>query len=123
MADDKYDIQMEALFGGLEHIDLPRVEGLSDHPWFNRTLCAVNDCLVRLGVFEPGDFHWHQHEGEDEFFFVVEGELHIDFEDRTVELGAKQGVLVPRTVMHRPRAVQRTVVLMFEGAGVRPTGD
>lgn len=117
-----YDIQMAALFQGLQTVDLPTVERSTDHPWFNRTLCEVNDCLVRLGVFE-GEFHWHQHTDEDEFFYVVEGELLIDFEDRTVRLGPKQGVLVPRTVPHRPRAPSRTVVLMFEGSGVRPTGD
>jgi len=119
----EYDIQLKPLFGGLEKIQLGAVEQSSDHPWFNRTLCAVNDCLVRVGVFEPGDFHWHKHDEEDEFFLVVEGKLIIDFEDRQVELGPKDGVLVPRMVMHRPRAIERTVVVMFEGSGVLPTGD
>ncbi len=118
----KYDIRMAALFGGLEHIEIDAVARSSDHPWFNRTLCQVNDCLIRVGVFE-GEFHWHSHDQEDEFFYVVQGQLFIDFEDRTVCLSPNEGVLVPRGVRHRPRAPTKTVVLMFEGAGVRPTGD
>jgi mannose-6-phosphate isomerase-like protein (cupin superfamily) len=50
---------------------------------------------VRLGIFK-GDFHWHRHEREDEFFYVVEGKLFIDFEDHTVELAPRQGIVVPR---------------------------
>lgn len=122
MSEGDYDIQMAPLYTGLQPIALAAVEAVTDHPWFNRTLCQVNDCLVRLGVFE-GEFHWHQHDDEDEFFYVVEGELFIDLDGRTVRLGPKEGVMVPRTVRHRTRAPERTVVLMFEGSGVVPTGD
>ena len=64
----------------------------------------------------------HKH-SEDEFFFVVDGRLFIDLEDRTIELGPNQGVTIPRKVEHRPRAPERTTMLMFEGAGVEPTGN
>jgi mannose-6-phosphate isomerase-like protein (cupin superfamily) len=90
--------------------------------WWNQTLCQVNDSVVRLGVVE-GEYHWHQHDDEDEFFYVVEGRFLIDLEDRTVNLGAGQGFVVPKGVRHRPRAPQRTVILMVEGAGIVPTGD
>jgi len=59
----------------------------------------------------------------DEFFFVLEGQFLIDLEDRTVELGPRQGFVVPQGVRHRPRAPRRTVILMVEGAGIVPTGD
>ncbi|THD75365.1 MAG: cupin domain-containing protein [Phenylobacterium sp.] len=91
-------------------------------PWWNRTLCAVNDAVVRLGVLE-GDFHWHKHDAEDEFFFVLEGQLDIELEDRTVSLGPNDGFTVPKGVMHFPHARGRVVVLMIEKAGVTPTGD
>lgn len=121
--DPRYDIQMAPLFEGLQAIDVESAKQLSDHPWFNRTLCRVNDSLVRLGVFE-GEFHWHAHEAEDEFFFVVDGELHIDIEGRdTVSLSAGQGVLVPKGVPHRPRAPGGATVLMIERDGIVPTGD
>lgn len=91
-------------------------------PWYNQTLCRVNDCVVRLGVMQ-GQFHWHKHDKEDEFFYVVEGRFVIELEGRTVELGPKQGFTVPKGVMHRTGAPARTVILMIEGAEVKPTGD
>ncbi|MFH2107760.1 MAG: cupin domain-containing protein [Chrysiogenia bacterium] len=120
--DTKYVIQTDIKFGALEKIDIGAIEKACDYNWFNQTLCQVNESLVRLGIFK-GDFHWHQHEKEDEFFYVVEGILFIDFKDRTVELTPRQGIVVPRGVSHRPRAPERTLVLMVEAATVTPTGD
>jgi mannose-6-phosphate isomerase-like protein (cupin superfamily) len=82
----------------------------------------VNDCVVRLGIMQ-GEFHWHKHDNEDEFFYVVDGRFLIDLEDLTVELMPKQGFTVPRGVVHRTRAPEKTVILMIEGAGVVPTGS
>lgn len=117
----RYDIRTDVKFGPLAHLDIDRLQREAT-PWFNQSLCRVNDCVVRLGVIH-GDFHWHKHDGEDEFFYVVEGRLLIDLKDRTVELLPKQGFTVPRGVMHRTRAPERTAILMVEGAGVVPTGD
>lgn len=103
-------------------IDIP-LEIASHEPWFNQTLTAVNDAVVRLGIIE-GDFHWHKHDEQDEFFLVLEGQLLIDLEDRdTVTLNAHQGYTVPRGVVHCTRAPKRTAILMVEAAGVEPTGD
>lgn len=119
--EDRYDIQTETLFPAGAHIDVAAIAAAQE-PWWNRTLCEVNDAVVRLAVME-GDFHWHKHDGEDEFFYVVEGHLDIELEDRTVPLAVGQGFTVPRGVMHFPHARGRTVVLMVEKAGVVPTGD
>jgi mannose-6-phosphate isomerase-like protein (cupin superfamily) len=119
--DDRYDIETDVLFGPGEHIDVTAVAA-AVQPWWNRTLTAVNDAVVRLGVLE-GDFHWHKHDGEDEFFYILEGRLDIELEDRTISLAPGQGVTIPRGVMHFPHARGRTVVLMVEKAGVVPTGD
>ncbi len=108
-----------------EPLEVIEAGGLADactEPWWNQTLCRVNDCVVRLGVFH-GEFHWHKHDREDELFYVMEGKLLLDLEGRTLELGPRQGVLVPRGVVHRTRAPARTVVLMIEGATVVATGD
>lgn len=121
-AKTKYVIQADVKFGPLEKIDVTSLEKACPHDWFNQTLCRVNDSLVRLGIFK-GEFHWHKHDLEDEFFYVIEGQLIIDFEDRTVELAPRQGVVVPRGVNHRPRAPERTLVLMVEAATVTPVGD
>ena len=120
MAD--YDIHLEDKYGSLALIDIP-AEIAAHEPWFNQTLTTVNDCVVRLGILD-GDFHWHKHDAEDEFFLVLEGQLLIDFEDRdTVTLDPHQGYTVPRGVMHRTRAPVRAAILMVEPAGVVPTGD
>jgi mannose-6-phosphate isomerase-like protein (cupin superfamily) len=70
-----------------------------------------------------GEYHWHKHDDEDEFFYVVEGRFIVDLEDRSVELLPQQGFTVPRGVVHRTRAPERAVILMVEGAGIVPTGD
>jgi len=118
----EYDIHADVKYGPLEVIDAGRLAGECAEKWWNQTLCRVNDAVARLGVLE-GEFHWHQHDREDELFFVLEGQLLIDLEGRTAELAAGQGFVVPRGVRHRPRAPRRTVVLMFEAATVTPTGD
>ena len=117
-----YETHLDIRFAPLERIDVPAIAGSVTHPWWNQTLCRVDDSVVRMGVVQ-GEYHWHHHEHEDEFFYVVEGELLIDLDDRTIELGPGQGVVIPRGRRHRPRAPGRTVILMVEGAGIVPTGD
>lgn len=117
-----YTINLDTQFAPLEVVDVQALVDACQEPWYNQTLCKVNDCVVRLGILH-GEFHWHKHDREDEFFYVVEGRFLIDLEDRTVELAPRQGFTVPKGVVHRTRAPQRTVVLMMEGAGVVPTGD
>ncbi|MGQ0642664.1 MAG: cupin domain-containing protein [Gemmatimonadaceae bacterium] len=120
---DRYDTRVNIHYKPLEVVDVPELVAGVTHPWYNQTLCKVNDSVVRLGVFEPGEYHWHHHDDEDEFFYVVQGRFIVDLEERSVELLAQQGFVVPRGVRHRTRAPERTVILMVEGAGIVPTGD
>jgi mannose-6-phosphate isomerase-like protein (cupin superfamily) len=117
-----YDTRLNVLHNPLELIDTKALAESVEHKWFNQTLCQVNDSVVRLGVIE-GEYHWHKHDNDDEFFYVVEGKLLIDLEGRTVELAPQQGFVVPKGVMHKTRAPQRTVILMVENKGIIPTGD
>jgi mannose-6-phosphate isomerase-like protein (cupin superfamily) len=118
----EYEIRTDVRFGGLETIDLPGLVEACEHEWFNQSLCRVNRSVVRLGVLQ-GEFHFHKHDREDEFFLVLDGTLLVDFEDGTVELTRHQGLLVPRGVVHRTRSPTRCVALMIEGDTVVPTGD
>ena len=118
----QYSIHTDIRFNPLELIDVDRLQRECKEKWFNQTLCQVNDCVVRMGVLQ-GEFHWHKHDDEDEFFYVVDGKFLIDLEGRTVELGPQQGFTVPRGVVHRTRSPERSVILMIEGKGVVPTGD
>lgn len=118
----KYTINTEVRFNPLEVIDIGKITESCQEQWFNQTLCRVNDCVVRIGVLQ-GEFHWHKHDGEDEFFYVVDGLLLLDLEDRTIELYPKQGITVPRGVVHKTRAPERSTILMIAGSTIRPTGD
>jgi mannose-6-phosphate isomerase-like protein (cupin superfamily) len=113
---------MEDKFGQSQVIDLPRLVASCKDKWSNFVISEVNDSVLRLGVIE-GEFHWHQHQREDEFFLVISGKLLLDLEDGTMELSPQQGYTVPRGVVHRTRAPERTVVLMVEQATVNPKGD
>lgn len=121
-----YETRLNILHGPLEVMDVNAIAAAATHKWFNQTLCKVNSSVVRVGVIE-GEYHWHKHEEEDEFFFVVDGTLLIDIESgtegRTVELKPGQGFVVPRKLMHRTRAPRRSIILMVENAGIVPTGS
>ncbi len=119
---EKYNINLDTRFQHLELIDVPAVVAACKEKWQNFTLTQVNDSVVRIGIVE-GEFHWHKHDNDDEFFFVLEGQLLIDLEDRTIELNPMQGTTITKGVMHRPRAPKKTVMLMVETAEIMPTGD
>jgi mannose-6-phosphate isomerase-like protein (cupin superfamily) len=122
MSEEKYAINLDVKFGPLQLIDTPELISAVTDQWFNQSLCQVNDCVVRLGVMQ-GEFHWHKHDAEDEFFFVLDGEFIIDLEGQTVTLKQHQGYMVPRGVVHRTHAPQRAAILMIEKSTVQPTGS
>jgi mannose-6-phosphate isomerase-like protein (cupin superfamily) len=117
-----YETRLNVLYKPLEVFDVHAVPDADKFKWFNQTLCQVNGSVVRMAAIE-GEYHWHKHDEDDEFFYVVDGKLLIDLEDRVVELGPGQGFVVPKTVVHRTRAPQRTTILMVENAGIIPTGN
>jgi cupin superfamily acireductone dioxygenase involved in methionine salvage len=117
-----YTTNLNILFPALSRIDIPSVVSQVEAGWFNQTLCQVNDSVIRLGVMQ-GEYHWHKHDGDDEFFFVLEGRFIIDLEDQSIELRPQQGYVVPKGVVHRTRAPERAIILMVETAAIVPTGD
>lgn len=117
-----YETRLNVLHGPLEVIDEKAISDACEYEWYNQTLCKVNDAVVRLGVVK-GEYHWHKHDDDDEFFYVVDGKLLIDLEDRTIELLPRHGFVVPKGMMHRTRATQRTSILMVENYSVIPTGN
>ena len=117
-----YETRLEILFPALEVVDIQPLIDACAFQWYNQTLCQVNDSVVRLGVMR-GEYHWHKHDNDDEFFYVVEGQFVVELEDRSIALEPRQGFVVPRGVMHRTRAPERAVVLMIETASIVPTGS
>ena len=90
-----YNQQMDIKYNHLDLIDVPKIVEQCDEKWFNQTLTKVNESVVRLGIVE-GEYHWHKHENEDEFFFVLSGKLFIDLEDRIIELNPNQGTTISK---------------------------
>jgi mannose-6-phosphate isomerase-like protein (cupin superfamily) len=117
-----YATHLNIVFQQLEKVDVPALVSAVTDQWYNQTLCQVNGSVVRLGVMQ-GEYHWHKHDNDDEFFFCLDGEFLVDLEDRTVALAPREGFVVPKGVVHRTRAPQKCVILMVENAGIIPTGN
>jgi mannose-6-phosphate isomerase-like protein (cupin superfamily) len=116
-----YNTRLNILKQPLEVVDVSALVDACTDQWYNQTLCKVDESVVRLGVVH-GEYHWHKHDDEDEFFYVVSGHFLIDLEDRVIDLSPGKAVVIPKGVRHRPRAPERTVILMVERAGIVPTG-
>ena len=117
-----YKQNMNIRFNHLELIDISKIVKECKEKWFNQTLTNVNDSVIRIGIVQ-GEYHWHKHDKDDEFFFVLEGRLFIDLKNRTIELGPNQGVTISKGIMHRTRAIQKTVMLMVETKTIDPLGN
>jgi mannose-6-phosphate isomerase-like protein (cupin superfamily) len=117
-----YATHLDVKYPPLTTIDVPALVKACTDRWYNQTLCQVNDSVVRLGVMQ-GEYHWHKHDNDDEFFFVLDGNFIIDLQDGSVVLGPQEGFVVPKGVVHRTRAPQRAVILMVETSAIVPTGD
>src|ERR1700692_1050702 len=120
--DYPYATQLDIKYTPLEVVDVQKLTDAVTDRWYNQTLCRVNDSVVRLGVMQ-GEYHWHKHDNDDEFFFVLSGKFIIDLEGRSVELLPNQGFVVPKGVVPRTRAPEKSVILMVETAAIVPTGD
>ena len=121
--DKKYDYKqlMDVKFKHQEVIDISKIVEENQEKWFNQTLTKINGSVARIGIVE-GEYHWHNHPNDDEFFFVLSGKLFIDLEDQTIELNPHQGTTISKGVMHRPRAPKKVVMLMVETDSIDPIG-
>lgn len=103
-----------AVYPALTVVDARSEASLVTDSYKNQVLFDINDGCMRLSVFE-GEYRWHHHPASDELFLVVSGRLEIEFGDgRQVALTEWQSIVVPAGVVHRTRAVGRTVNITFE---------
>jgi hypothetical protein len=89
-----YATHLDIKFDPLTLIDVSSLAKTVTDQWYNQTLCKVNDSVIRLGVMQ-GEYHWHKHDNDDEFFFVLSGRFVIDLEGHSIELLPNQGFTVP----------------------------
>lgn len=117
-----YQNNLNIEFEHSQVIDMDKIVETNTHEWLNQTLTQVNDSVIRIGIIE-GDYHWHKHEDEDEFFYVISGTLFIDLEDDVIKLEPNQAVTISKNMMHRTRAPKKVTMLMVETKDIIPTGD
>jgi len=117
-----YTTKLDVRYNHLEKINVPKIINECKDEWYNETLTNVNNSAVRIGIVK-GEYHWHKHDNDDEFFFVLEGKLFIDLEDRTIELNPFEGYTISKGIVHRTRAEVKTIMLMVETKDIQPTGD
>ena len=110
-----YVTRLDVRYKHFDVVDVPAIVNECRDKWFNETLTKVNDSVVRIGIVQ-GEYHWHKHDNDDEFFFVLEGKLLVDLEGRTIELNPGQGITVSKGVVHRTRAPGKTVMRMVENS-------
>ena len=103
-------------------INLREKFGLFEEQWKPKVIAEMNDYQFKLVKLE-GDFVWHQHAETDETFFVIEGELRIDFRDGSVTIGPGEMFVVPKGVEHKPFAAREVKLMLIEPKGVVNTGD
>lgn len=106
----------------IEKYNLAEVDRrLGNTYWSPIDVAKINDWVLRAAAVK-GEFHWHSH-NDDEFFFIYKGSIVIDTENGSIELGEGEGTVIPKGVQHRPRAVERAVVLLLEPERVNTRGD
>jgi mannose-6-phosphate isomerase-like protein (cupin superfamily) len=106
----------------MKKVNIPEKLSLILDYWNPRVAGELNGQQVKLAKLK-GEFVWHKHDGEDELFLVLEGELSIEFRDRIVRLQKNEFLIVPRGVEHRPVAKEEVSVILFEPASTLNTGN
>lgn len=98
-----------------------KMQCINQH-WHPKIIAELNGQQVKLAKLK-GSFVWHKHEHEDELFYVIKGELSIEFRDKIVHLKSGEMLVVPRNVEHKPVALSEVEVMLFEPASTLNTGN
>ena len=101
-----------------------KIKEIAGRPWYPVEVARVNDQVVRIALCR-GEFHWHNHENEDELFYVIEGELIIQMKKPYSDITLHEGELavIPKGVEHCPKSLVDTYILMFEPYALESKGD
>jgi|TARA_B100001093_G_scaffold269261_1_gene257430 mannose-6-phosphate isomerase-like protein (cupin superfamily) len=90
--------------------------------WSPKIIAEMNDYQFKL-VKIKNDFVWHKHDDTDEVFIVVEGKIHIEFEEKTIVINEGEMIVVPKGTKHKPYAIEEAKIMLVEPSGVINTGD
>ncbi len=106
----------------IEKINLAAKLATFNEYWTPKIVGELNGQYVKVAKFK-GEFVMHKHDAEDELFYVIDGQLFIQLEDKTLELNAGECVVIPRGVEHKPFAPKEVSVLLFEPKTTLNTGN
>ena len=105
-----------------DKVNLNHKLSLFTEQWTPKIIGELNGQQVKLAKLQ-GEFVWHAHENEDELFYVIKGQLNLEFRDKLITLDEGEMYIVPRGVEHKPIAEEEVHVLLFEPAAIKHTGD
>ncbi|KKJ77948.1 cupin [Kiloniella litopenaei] len=90
--------------------------------WSPKVLARVNDQFVKIAKIK-NELVWHKHDNEDELFYIIKGQLLMQYEDKTIELNEGDMHVVPKGVMHNPVAKEECWIMLVEPVTTAHTGD
>lgn len=106
----------------MDKINLTEKFNLFSEHWTPKIVAELNGQHVKIAKL-LGEFEWHQHENEDELFWIVKGKLLVHFRDKSVELSPGEILVIPKGVEHKPEAPEEVHLVMFEPVGTVNTGE
>jgi mannose-6-phosphate isomerase-like protein (cupin superfamily) len=106
----------------MDKVNIKEKFSLFSKYWTPKIVGELNEQYVKLAKVK-GEFVWHKHDEEDEFFMVIKGSLTIKLRDRDIQLTEGELFIVPKGVEHRPVALEEAHVLLFEPKETKHTGD
>lgn len=106
----------------MEVIKLAEKFNLFNDHWSPKIVGELNGQEIKLAKVK-GEFVWHNHQNEDELFFVIKGKLKIEFADKTVEINEGEMLIVPKGVEHKPIAEEEVLLMLFEPKDIKHTGE
>jgi len=106
----------------MQVINLKQKFSLFNDHWSPKIIGELNQQLVKIAKVK-GEFVWHDHKEEDELFFIIKGQLKIEFREKTMTLNEGEMIIIPKGMEHKPVAEKECWIMLFEPAGTKHTGE
>ena len=106
----------------MEKVNLQEKVGLFEELWTPKIAGELNGQSIKLAKTK-GEFVWHKHDDEDEFFLVISGTLTIKLREKEIQLDPGEFFIVPRGIEHKPVSEKEAHVLVFEPKKTKHTGN
>lgn len=106
----------------IEKINIDEKFSLFSEHWRPKVAAELNGQEFKLAKLF-GEYPFHAHEHEDEMFFCWKGEFILDLEDAdSITVKAGEVIVVPKGIVHRPRAAEECEVFLIEPKDTKNNG-